>query len=202
MEDQQIIQLYWDRREQAIWESDRKYGAYCRSIARRILAVEEDAEECVNDTWLHAWNAMPPQRPSILSAFFGKLARNLSLDRWRRNRAAKRGGSQVELALHELGDCLPAPGGPEQALDEKETGRVISQFLRSQPELDRALFIRRYWHLESIAALAQSFHLRESQVKSRLFRTRQRLKAALEQDGIAVCTRNFCSRLWGTLMRT
>lgn len=131
MEDQQIIQLYWDRREQAIWESDRKYGAYCRSIARRILAVEEDAEECVNDTWLHAWNAMPPQRPSILSAFFGKLARNLSLDRWRRNRAAKRGGSQVELALHELGDCLPAPGGPEQALDEKETGRVISQFLRS-----------------------------------------------------------------------
>ena len=162
MEDQQIIQLYWDRREQAIWESDRKYGAYCRSIARRILAVEEDAEECVNDTWLHAWNAMPPQRPSILSAFFGKLARNLSLDRWRRNRAAKRGGSQVE------------------------TGRVISQFLRSQPELDRALFIRRYWHLESIAALAQSFHLRESQVKSRLFRTRQRLKAALEQEGIAV----------------
>ena len=186
MEDQQIIQLYWDRREQAIWESDRKYGSYCRSIARRILAVEEDAEECVNDTWLHAWNAMPPQRPSILSAFFGKLARNLSLDRWRRNRAAKRGGDQVELALHELSDCLPAPGGPEQALDEKETGRVISQFLRTQPELDRALFIRRYWHLESIAGLAQSFHLRESQVKSRLFRTRQRLKAVLEKEGIAV----------------
>lgn len=186
MEDQQIIQLYWDRREQAIWESDRKYGAYCRSIARRILAVEEDAEECVNDTWLHAWNAMPPQRPSVLSAFFGKLARNLSLDRWRRNRAAKRGGSQVELVLHELSDCLPAPGGPEQALDEKETGRVISRFLRTQTELDRALFIRRYWHLESIAALAQSFHLRESQVKSRLFRTRQRLKAALEKEGIAV----------------
>ena len=186
MEDQQIIQLYWDRLEQAIVESERKYGSYCRSIARRILAVEEDAEECVNDTWLHAWNAMPPQRPSILSAFFGKLARNLSLDRWRRNRAAKRGGSQVELALHELGDCLPAAGGPEQALDEKETGRVISQFLRTQPELDRALFIRRYWHLESMATLAQDFQLRESQVKSRLFRTRQRLKAALEKEGIFV----------------
>ena len=186
MEDQQIIQLYWDRLEQAIVESERKYGSYCRSIARRILAVEEDAEECVNDTWLHAWNAMPPQRPSILSAFFGKLARNLSLDRWRRNRAAKRGGSQVELALHELGDCLPASGGPEQALDEKETGRAISQFLRTQPELDRALFIRRYWHLESMATLAQDFQLRESQVKSRLFRTRQRLKAALEKEGIFV----------------
>lgn len=186
MEDQQIIQLYWDRLEQAIVESERKYGSYCRSIARRILAVEEDAEECVNDTWLHAWNAMPPQRPSILSAFFGKLARNLSLDRWRRNRAAKRGGSQVELALHELGDCLPASGGPEQALDEKETGRVISEFLRTQPELDRALFIRRYWHLEPITFLSQEFHLRESQIKSRLFRTRQRLKAALEKEGIFV----------------
>ena len=186
MEDQQIIQLYWDRLEQAIAESERKYGSYCRSIARRILAVEEDAEECVNDTWLHAWNAMPPQRPSILSAFFGKLARNLSLDRWRRNRAAKRGGSQVELALHELGDCLPAAGGPEQALDEKEAGQVISRFLRTQPELDRALFIRRYWHLESMATLAQDFQLRESQVKSRLFRTRQRLKAALEKEGIFV----------------
>ena len=116
----------------------------------------------------------------------GKITRNLSLDRWRRNRAAKRGGSQVELALQELGDCLSAPGGPEQALDEKETGRVISQFLRTQPELDRALFIRRYWHLEPIAVLAQNFHLRESQVKSRLFRTRQRLKAALEKEGIAV----------------
>ena len=186
MEDRQIIELYWDRREQAIVESDRKYGAYCRSISRRILAVEEDAEECVNDTWLHAWNAMPPQRPGVLSAFFGKLTRNLSLDRWRRNRAAKRGGSQVELALHELGDCLPAPGGPEQALDEKETGRVISQFLRTQPELDRTLFVRRYWHMESIFDLAVRFQLRESQVKSRLFRTRRRLKAALEKEGIAV----------------
>ena len=186
MEDREIIDLYWQRDQQAIHETSGKYGGFLWNIAWNILRSHGDAEECVNDTWLHAWNAMPPQRPSILSAFFGKLARNLSLDRWRRNRAAKRGGSQVELALHELGDCLPAPGGPEQALDEKETGRVISQFLRSQPDLDRALFIRRYWHLESIAALAQSFHLRESQVKSRLFRTRQRLKAALEQEGIAV----------------
>ena len=186
MEDQDIIDLYWQRDQQAIHETAGKYGGFLWNIAWNILRSHGDAEECVNDTWLHAWNAMPPQRPSVLSAFFGKLARNLSLDRWRRNRAAKRGGSQVELALHELSDCLPAPGGPEQALDEKETGRVIAQFLRTQPELDRALFIRRYWHLESIAALAQSFHLRESQVKSRLFRTRQRLKAALEEEGIAV----------------
>ena len=186
MEDQQIIQLYWDRREQAIWESDRKYGAYCRSIARRILAVEEDAEECVNDTWLHAWNAMPPQRPSVLSAFFGKLARNLSLDRWRRNRAAKRGGSQVEVALHELEGCLPDRRRPDEELEARETAALISAFLRAQPDLDRRLFVRRYFHLESIAALGRRFGLTESQIKSRLHRTRQKLKSALAKEGIPV----------------
>ena len=115
MEDQQIIELYWARSEQAIRESETKYGAFCLSIARNILAQEQDAEECVNDTWLRAWNAMPPQRPGILSAFFGKLTRNLSLDRWRYNRAAKRGGPQVETALEELGGVHPRPrpaGGP------------------------------------------------------------------------------------------
>ena len=110
MEDQQIIELYWARSEQAIRESETKYGAFCLSIARNILAQEEDAEECVNDTWLRAWNAMPPQRPGILSAFFGKLTRNLSLDRWRYNRAAKRGGPTLSS-----GGVSPRPrpaGGP------------------------------------------------------------------------------------------
>ena len=108
MDDHKIIDLYWARSQQAIAESDRKYGTYCRTIARNILPRLEDAEECVNDTWLRAWNAMPPQRPSVLQAFFGKLTRNLSLDRWRREHAAKRGGSQIELALDELEDCLAA----------------------------------------------------------------------------------------------
>lgn len=116
MEDQKIIDLYWARSQQAISESEAKYGAYCRSIARGILDRTEDAEECVNDTWFRAWNAMPPQRPGILSAFFGKLTRNLSLDRWRRERAAKRGGSQVEVALQELEDCLPDRRAPEETL--------------------------------------------------------------------------------------
>ena len=184
-----VLDCLWDRSPMTVMElvaALRERVGWAKSTTITTLDREEDAEECVNDTWLHAWNAMPPQRPGVLSAFFGKLTRNLSLDRWRRNRAAKRGGSQVELALHELGDCLPAPGGPEQALDEKETGRVISQFLRSQPELDRTLFVRRYWHMESIFDLAVRFQLRESQVKSRLFRTRRRLKAALEKEGIAV----------------
>ncbi len=186
MEDNKIIELYWARSQQAISESEGKYGAYCRAIARGILSLEEDAEECVNDTWLHAWNAMPPQRPNILSAFFGKLTRNLSLDRWRRERAAKRGGSQVEVALHELEDCLPDRRGPEEHLDASETAGVISAFLRAQPELDRRLFVRRYFHMDSLAELGARFGLTQGQIKSRLHRTRLKLKLALEQEGIAV----------------
>ena len=186
MDDQQIVDLYWARSEQAIQESEHKYGAFCRSIARNILLQEQDAEECVNDTWFRAWNAMPPQRPSLLSAFFGKLTRNLSLNRWRHNRAAKRGGPQVELALVELEDCLPAPGRPEEHLEERETAALISRFLREQPALDRNLFLRRYWYLDSIAALADRFQISQGQVKSRLHRTRLRLKDVLLREGVAV----------------
>ena len=186
MEDTKIIDLYWARSQQAIAESERKYGAYCHTIARRILDREEDAEECVNDTWLHAWNAMPPQRPSVLSAFFGKITRNLSLDRWRYSRAAKRGGPQVEVALEELEHCLPAPGRPEERLEERETAALISRFLREQSDLDRNLFLRRYWYLDSISALAKRFHLSEGQTKSRLHRIRLRLREALVREGVAV----------------
>ena len=186
MEDAAIIDLYWARSQQAIAESERKYGAYCHTIARRILDREEDAEECVNDTWLHAWNAMPPQRPSILSAFFAKLTRNLSLDRWRRLRAAKRGGSQVELALHELEDCLPDRRRPDEALEAAETARLISAFLRRQGELDRKLFVRRYFYLEPLAELGARFGLTQGQVKSRLHRMRKRLREELEREGVAV----------------
>ena len=186
MEDNQIIDLYWARDQRAIVESEDKYGPYCRAIARRILEQWEDAEECVNDTWLRAWNAMPPQRPGILSAFFGKLTRNLSLDRWRRDRAAKRGGSQTEAALHELEDCLPDRHGPEEHLEARETAALISAFLRGEPELDRRLFVLRYFDLESAAALASRFGLTQGQVKARLHRTRCRLKRALEQEGVAL----------------
>lgn len=186
MEDSRIVQLYWDRDQEAIPATSEKYGSYCGSIARNILGSREDAEECVNDTWLRAWNAMPPQRPGILSAFFGKLTRNLSLDRWRYNRAAKRGGPQVETALEELGECLPAPGRPEDRLEERETADLISRFLREQPQLDRVLFLRRYWYLDSVAALAERFSMNENTVKSRLHRTRLRLKEVLLREGVAV----------------
>lgn len=186
MEDGKIIDLYWARSQLAISESEKKYGSYCHTIARRILDREEDAEECVNDTWLRAWNTIPPQRPGILSAFFGKLTRNLSLDRWRRLKAAKRGGSQVEVALHELEDCLPDRRSPDENLEAGETAALISAFLRRYPEADRALFIRRYFHLEPLNELAGQFGLTVGQAKSRLHRMRQRLKTELEGQGVAV----------------
>ena len=186
MEDQQIIDLYWARSQQAIAESELKYGPYCRSIARNVLGQEQDAEECVNDTWLRAWNAMPPQRPAVLSAFLGKLTRNLALDRFRHDHALKRGGSQTEVALHELEDCLSDSHSPDELLEAEETSRVISDFLRSQPEIDRRLFLRRYFYLDSMEALALRFGMSVSQVKSRLHRTRLKLKHTLEKEGIIV----------------
>ena len=186
MDDRDIIALYWQRMEAAIHETAAKYGGLCYTIAHNILFSREDSEECVNDTWLRAWNAMPPQRPSVLSAFFGKLTRNLSLDRWRRERAAKRGGGQVEVALQELEDCLPDCRVPDQELDARETADLISTFLRTQPELDRRLFVRRYFHLEALSSLGKRFGLTESQVKSRLYRTRQKLKLLLEHEGVAI----------------
>lgn len=186
MEDSKIIDLYWARSQQAIAESEHKYGAYCRTVARNILPRVEDAEECVNDTWLRAWNAMPPQRPTVLQAFFGTLTRNLSLDRWRRDRAEKRGGGTVELALEELEDCLTAREQVEQAVEAGQTARLISDFLRTQSKQDRQLFVRRYWYLDDIRTLCRRFGMGESQVKSRLHRMRRKLRAKLEKEGVAV----------------
>ena len=186
MDDTQIVALYWARDEAALAESEQKYGGYCRAIALGILESREDAAECVNDTWLRAWEAMPPRRPSRLDTFLGKLTRNLSLDRWRALRAQKRGGGQTQLALNELEECLPDRHGPDEALEAKETAALISGFLRRQSELDRALFVRRYFHLESLQSLEERFHLSTGQVKSRLHRIRGRLRRELAQEGVAV----------------
>lgn len=186
MDDSKIIDLYWARSQQAIAESEQKYGAYCRTVARNILDRVEDAEECVNDTWLRAWNTIPPQRPSFLQAFFGKLTRNLSLDRWRRDRAQKRGGSQMELALEELEECLATRDRVDEALDAQTTAELISEFVRQLPKQDRLLFVRRYWYLDNIQTLAKTFGMGQSQVKTRLHRIRQRLKIQLEKEGVAI----------------
>ena len=186
MEDSQIIDLYWARLEQAIQETDTKYGGYCRAIAHNILKSMEDSEECVSDTWLRAWNAMPPQRPSVLSAFLGRITRNLSLDRYKAARAEKRGGSSFPAALDELSECVPAGGSVEQTMDERELGQAIDRFLRTIPEKQCSLFLRRYWYGETVKDLAAEWGLSPNQMAKRMLRLRRSLKAELEREGIDV----------------
>ena len=185
-EDSKIIDLYWARKEQALAETDAKYGNYCRTIARNILRNFEDTEECVSDTWLHAWNSMPPQRPGILSAFLGRITRNLSFDRCKYQQAAKRGGGALPLALDELGECIPASGRVEHELEQKELAAAIDRFLRTLPEKDCNLFLRRYWYVDSISVIADRYGMKENTVKSILFRTREKLRKFLGEEGIAV----------------
>lgn len=176
MEDARIIALYWSRSEEAIPATALRYGAYLSSIARAILASYEDAEECVNDTYLRAWNAMPPSRPSFLAAFLGKITRRLSIDRWRKNRAQSRGGGELPLALEELREC--GEDGVEEALLREELVAWFQAFLDALPIAERRVFLSRYWYLESIAEIARRFSFSESKVKSMLHRTRGKLREA------------------------
>ena len=186
MEDSQILDLYWERNPEAISQTDQKYGAYCRQVSFQILRSREDSEECVNDTWLRAWNAMPPQRPNILSAFLGKITRNLSLDRYKLSHAAKRGGGQLPMALEELNQCVPSGEDVEDEVALKELSRLLDRFLRDLPEKDCCVFLRRYWFVDSTAEIAQRYQMAEGSVKSSLYRTRQKLKVYLEKAGVAV----------------
>ena len=184
MEDQQIVKPYWARSELAISETEHKYGNYCRSISYNILQSYEDSEECVNDTYMKAWNSMPPRRPDLLSIFLGKITRNLSLDRFRYDTARRRGGGQVLLALEELSECVPACDSVEGTAEEDELVELLNRFVSALPEEQRNIFLRQYWYLNSIQEIAQRFHVTESKVKSVLFRTRKKLKIALEKEGI------------------
>ena len=186
MEDSAIIDLYWARQESALSETDKKYGGYCRSIAQNILHNEQDSEECVSDTYLHAWNAMPPQRPGVLSAFLGRITRNLSLDRCRIARAEKRGGGSLPLALDELEGCIPSELRTEDHLEEAELVSVIDRFLRGQPQRECVIFLRRYWYLDTISQIAARYELPENTVKSILHRTRERLRKELKKEGVSV----------------
>ena len=186
MEDSEIIDMYWAREERALSETDTKYGGYCRSIAHNILKNREDSEECVSDTWLHAWNAMPPQRPSILSSFLGRITRNLSFDRCRRQNAEKRGGGTLPLALDELSECVAAPGRVEQALEAQELAEAIARVLRAPPARERSTLLRRYWYVDSVQDIAARYALRENTAKSILFRTREKLRRYLAGEGIIV----------------
>lgn len=184
MKDEEMVGLYWMRSEDAVAATAEKYGNYCYSIAFSILHNAEDAEECVNDAYLAAWNSIPPHRPERVAAFLGKITRNVSLNRWKQYNAQKRGEGQTELALSELEECIPAKTGIEQAVEDELLTRSIEKFLYSQPKLKRNLFIRRYWYISSIQELADEYGMSESKAKSLLFRMRKKLKHHLAKEDI------------------
>lgn len=184
MEDEHIVNLYWQRNERAIDETRQKYSQYCYCIAYNILQSREDAQECENDTYLAAWNAIPPHRPALLSTFLGKLTRRISLDRWRSNNAAKRGGDALTVSLDELRSCIPDGQTFSDTLEARELGRSISRFLRQLSSRDRLIFIRRYWYCDSVAQIAAHLACGESKIKMILLRTRTKLQKHLRKEGI------------------
>lgn len=182
MEDNAIIDLYFKRSEQAITETDTKYGSYCYSIAYNILSNREDSEESVNDTYMAAWNAIPPRHPSFLGAFLGKVTRHISIDRWRKSSAKKRGGGEIILALEELENCADIHD-TEYTVEQKELTRVLNQFLASLPETQRNIFLCRYWYLDSIPVISEYSGFTQSKVTSMLHRTRGKLRKLLHEEG-------------------
>jgi RNA polymerase sigma-70 factor (ECF subfamily) len=185
MDDRTIVQLYWDRDEQAIPATVDKYGSYCTAIAKNILGSKEDAEECVNDTYLHAWNAMPPHRPSVLSTFLGKITRNLSFNRYRHNTADKRGGGELPAVLDELTECVSGQDDTEQALNRQELVKAINDFLDALPPAKRSIFLCRYWYTDSISDIAHRHGMKEGAVSMTLSRLRASLHDYLLERGFA-----------------
>lgn len=186
MDDKQIVDLYWERSETAISETSKKYGKYCRYIAFNILHNDGDSEECVNDTYLRAWNSIPPNRPSVLKTFLGKITRNLSLDRYELLNAKKRNGGQMSLIFDEIQECIPSLDSTENIVEEIALTDILNRFLSSLSLEQRKIFMRRYWYLSPIKEIATEYGMSESKIKMSLFRSRNELKKLLEKEGISV----------------
>ena len=181
MTDTDIIASFWSRSENAVAMISEKYGAYCTAIARNILASPEDAEECANDTWMHVWNAIPPERPACLSAYVGKIVRNLAVSRLRHNTAQKRG--ETPLILEELGDLVSGEDTPETEYDRQALLDAIREWLMTNEKRDRQIFVRRYWHSERVADIAARFSISEGNTSMILLRMRRALSAYLKERG-------------------
>lgn len=180
MEDYRIVDLYWARNEAAITESDRKYGRMLQSLSYSLLSSREDAEECVNDTYLDAWGAMPTARPAYLGAFLSKITRRISVDRWRHIHREKRGG--VQTVMEELGECIPAVGGVEEDYENGRLSRELNTFLRLLPTEKRVMFLRRYFYSQSMEEIAAALGVSEGKVKVTLHRLREQLRRRLEEQ--------------------
>lgn len=188
LQDEQIIDLYFDRDERALTETSDKYGNYCRTIARNILNDEETVKECFNDTLFHSWNSMPPHRPGCLRVFVGKITRNLSLKRVRSLHTLKRGGGEAVIALDELEECVPdiTASSVEQFEENMVIRETLKALLTELPVQNRRIFVRRYWYCSSIEEIAKAMDLSEGTVRTILSRARGKLKTALEQAGVTV----------------
>lgn len=183
MEDNTIVQMYWNRDEKAIVETSAKYGSYCLSIAKNILGNHEDAEECVNDTYLHTWKSIPTNRPAMLSTYLGKIVRNLSFNLYKKNRAEKRGFGQIPFVLEELSELIADSNKPEEELDSKLLAESINSFLADLPVEKRKLFVCRYWYADSVKDIAKSFGMTENNVSVTLSRLRNNLHKYLLESG-------------------
>lgn len=186
MKDEQIVDLYWDRNEDAIRQTQLKYGSYLSKVADNILANLEDSQECVNDTYLAAWNSMPTNRPNVLSTYLGKIIRQISIDVYRKKNRQKRYASQYVISLDELGDTFSDGTTPEQMLDVKLLDEAINRFVCVLPEETQRAFIGRYFFFDSLKEIAGYCGMKESKLKSLLYRTRQQLKEYLLKEGFHV----------------
>lgn len=183
IEDEKIIQLYFDRNEKAIQATADKYGHYCNSIAYQILNNREDAEECVTDTYLKAWNSIPPNKPSILRLFLGKITRNRAFDLYKKNTADKRGGGEVTIVLDELADCVASGSEPDKEFNRKQMQDAINSFLGTLSKEKCAIFVRRYWYAESISEISKRYSMSENYVSVSLCRLRKKLYDYLIERG-------------------
>lgn len=184
MEDEEIVQLIWDRKEQGLKCLSAKYGNYCFTISCRIAGNEEDAKECVNDTWLNVWNSVPPNRPVNLTGYLAKLVRNISINCYNKKHAIKRGGGNMEMALEELSECVAGRDRVEEHLELKMVADVIADFLNSQDKTKRWIFLQRYFYLAGIKEISEELGIKEGTVKSILCRMRRQLKKWLEKEAV------------------
>lgn len=182
MEDSQIVNLYWQRSEQAISETEVKYGSYCHKIATNILENSEDSEECVSDTWLSAWNSMPKNRPAKLLPYLGRICRNHALDILKGRTRIKRGGGEIDSVFDELEECISSKFSAEQAFEQRELSRSLNKFLSSLKESEWKVFMSRYWYGATISEIALKYGFTESKTSNMLLRTRRKLRAFLEKE--------------------
>lgn len=186
MEEKQIIDLYMQRDESAITETASSYGGYLLSIAFNILYSKEDSDECVNDTYMKAWNVIPPNNPESLRCFLGRITRNLSLNMLEAKNALKRGKGQVYAVLEELEECIPSGDSVEETADENALIGILNRFLSELPQKTRTVFVKKYWYMDSVKEIAASTGLTESNIKAILMRTREKLKKVLTEEGVSV----------------